>query len=154
MISHTQQNSANPWVSEPFSLTLHMVSHAQQYNNLWVRGSFVLLGMTNHMKGQFRLGQMAYASTSWWSSVGYDRLYQENITLLWVILSVFDLSPPKKSGENILKKHPFPLVMKCTGTWQSGKGRFEHPRWNIFGRKEVRMYHIGSYPTVMKRTGS
>ncbi len=91
----TKLMSTNPWVSGLFVLQgiTHLcrfrLGYDKQPTNTWVDG--VLLGITDHMLGQVRLGQTAHLPKGWWRSyyswvggvlLGVTGLIKKNDTVL------------------------------------------------------------------------
>ncbi len=58
-----------------------------------------------------------------WSSVGYDGLYQENIIVLLVLLSVSDIFPPK-IGELKFENTSFSIGDETHGNKMIREGAF------------------------------
>ncbi len=61
----------------------------------------------------------------WWSSVGYARPYQENITVIGVLLSVSDLFSIKNSGDQKFENATFSIGDEMYGGITIRKGAFK-----------------------------
>ncbi len=60
----------------------------------------------------------------WWSSVGYDRPYQENITFIGVLLSVSDLFSIQKIRGTKFENALFSIGDEMYGDVKIRKGAF------------------------------
>jgi hypothetical protein len=93
----------------------------------------------------------------WWSSIEYYAPYQEKITVFLLLLSVPDIFPPKNLGTKVCKRSLFHWGLNVRGHNDQGRNNLNTPgpfRYEMYGgRKEVGIYHTGSYRTDIKRTG-